>query len=377
VSAYWALLLGSGAERQALIDAVVVPETWFFRDPGAFDALLCQALPAWRRDAPLTPLRVLSVPCSTGEEAYSLAIALLEAGLAPSAFRIDAVDISERALGLARAGVYRRNSFRGQALEFRDRHFDARGDEFQLRASVIACVQFRRGNLFDLDPTSTPYDVVFCRNLLIYFDRPTQDLALRRLRQLLKPSGMLFLGPAEAALARAPEWAPIKAPLAFAFRPAPSQAGAVTPAPPVRRSQPSHPRIARRSATKAGSGTPAAPAPSPRSVAPTSVVVSELAQAARLADQGRYPEAAEQCEQMLRRDPSDAGALFLLGVVREALGQSGAAAQCYRKTLYLEPGHPEALHHYALLLERQGDVRGAQMLRDRASRRASADDTRR
>jgi chemotaxis protein methyltransferase WspC len=319
----------------------------------------------------LTPLRALSVPCSTGEEAYSLAMALLDAGLQGSAFRIDAIDVSERSLSLARAGLYRRNSFRGSALDFRDRHFCMQGDEYRLRAAVIACVQFRRGNLFDLEPASAPYDVVFCRNLLIYFDRPTQDRALRVLRQMLKPTGMLFLGPAEAALALTPEWTPVRAPLAFAFRPAFSKPIVAPQVPPTRKHVPMHSKPARLVAPRARSVAPA-PVATVRTEMPAAVGPPELAEAIHLADQGRYLEAADRCEAVLRRHASDTGALFLLGVVREAQGHSTAAALCYRKTLYLEPGHQEALHHYAILLERQGDARGAQVLRDRASRCAAA-----
>lgn len=164
LEAYWQCLNASPSERQALIEAVVVPETWFFRDPGAFRALA--SLAATRR---LSPLRVLSMPCSTGEEPYSIAMALLDASVDPARLTIDAVDISARALDAARQGVYRKNSFRSSDQAFRDRFFD--GD--QLDEHVRAQVCFHQGNLFALDGVlpAAAYDAIFCRNLLIYLDR--------------------------------------------------------------------------------------------------------------------------------------------------------------------------------------------------------------
>ncbi len=100
--AYWERVRGSRAELQALIEAVVVPETWFFRDREAFAALARLAREEWLPSAPQTGCcRLLSLPCSTGEEPYSMAMALLDAGVPADRFRIDAVDISAAALAQA------------------------------------------------------------------------------------------------------------------------------------------------------------------------------------------------------------------------------------------------------------------------------------
>src|SRR5262249_4075648 len=106
--AYWDYARSSDDERQQLVEAVVVPETWVFRDRGAFGALEQMVQDEWR-GARGRVLRVLSVPCSSGEEPYSIAMALTEAGLAPEQFHIDAVDVSARALARARRAVYGRN----------------------------------------------------------------------------------------------------------------------------------------------------------------------------------------------------------------------------------------------------------------------------
>jgi chemotaxis protein methyltransferase WspC len=370
-AAYWALLCRCAEERQALIEAVVVPETWFFRDQGAFDALVQQALPEWRRQLPAGPMRLLSLPSSTGEEPYSIAMTLLEAGVDASAFRVDAIDISERALATARRAVYRRNSFRGRSLERCARHLDVEGPLHRLRSSVTACVQFRHGNLFDDAGLrgASPYDVVFCRNLLIYFDLPAQDRAMRVLEGLLSPRGFLFLGPSEAALALVHRWKPVNVPLSFGFRP-PAAAGAekALPRPAPVPSVPIPRAAARKGATVVRPAKIQAPAAPSRSVAANEDL---LARAERLANEGKLREASDCCESFVARHGPNAQAFYLLGLVRDAEGDAKAAAAHYRKALYLEPAHRQALAHLAMILERSGDAAGARVLRDRAVRRAT------
>src|SRR5262245_48566577 len=101
LQAYWDCLQGSAADLQELIEALVVPETWFFRHGEAFSALVEVARRGELRALPGAPLRLLSLPCATGEEPYSMAMALLDAGFLASQFHIDAVDISQRALDKA------------------------------------------------------------------------------------------------------------------------------------------------------------------------------------------------------------------------------------------------------------------------------------
>src|SRR5213075_562485 len=144
---YLALFDKSAAEREELIESVVIAETWFFRDAESFCALVRVVREQWQPEHAAGQLRVLSVPCSTGEEPYSLAIALLEAGLPAERFRIDAADISERVLVRAREGVYGKNSFRGKNLGFRDRYFRQTKEGLVLDANIRSRVSFFRGNI--------------------------------------------------------------------------------------------------------------------------------------------------------------------------------------------------------------------------------------
>ena len=199
---YWRTLQCSSDEQQALIEAVIVPETWFFRYPESFATL---AKLASRRLADLNnmrALRILSLPCSTGEEPYSIAMALLDAGLKPHQFKVDGMDVSPLSVEKARRALYGKNSFRGQDIAFRDRYFTAENDGYRLSARVLEQVRLQVGNLLDpaLLANEPPYDFVFCRNLLIYFDLPTQKQVFEVLKRLTHVDGVLFIGPAEGSL---------------------------------------------------------------------------------------------------------------------------------------------------------------------------------
>ncbi|MBN7134730.1 hypothetical protein A7A76_08340, partial [Lysobacter enzymogenes] len=218
-AAYWRRLLAQPLEQQELIEAVVVPETWFFRGVEAFDAL-ARAFAPLQADGART-LRLLSLPCSTGEEPYTLAMALIDAGWAPSRLRIDAFDISQRALAKAAHAVYGANSFRGRELGYRERHFRALGHgRWQLSAQARGCVRLHRANVLDIDflPAQATYDAVFCRNLLIYFDQDTQVRTVGVLARALAPDGLVFVGAAETGLLLSLGYASAQIPMAAAFR---------------------------------------------------------------------------------------------------------------------------------------------------------------
>lgn len=193
--------LGSDPQEfQALVDAIIVPETWFFRGGALYDALVKQVQ---RRSTenPTRPFKVLSLPCSTGEEPYSIVMALTDAGLAANSWSIDAIDLSSASIAVARVGRYREFSFRETTPELRARHFTPVGDQFELRATLRDKVRFRVGNL--LDPASLAsfgerYDLVLCRNLMIYLTPQARRAALETLEQRLAPEGILAVGHAEA-----------------------------------------------------------------------------------------------------------------------------------------------------------------------------------
>ncbi|MCI4370760.1 MAG: protein-glutamate O-methyltransferase CheR, partial [Thermoplasmata archaeon] len=194
-----ALIDRGDEEVQALVEEVVVPESWFFRDDRPFEILAGFARVGWLADPARPPLSALSIPCAGGEEPYSIAMTLLEAGLPSGRFRVDAVDVSARSVARAIAGVYGPNAFRGSGSPARSGYFREHNGAFTVDAIVRSSVRFHLGNLLDpaLFVDRPAFDVVFCRNLLIYLDDESRARAFATLDRLIADGGLLFLGHAD------------------------------------------------------------------------------------------------------------------------------------------------------------------------------------
>jgi len=345
-------------EFDALVDLVVVPESWMFRDPAVFDTAL-RFVQRRLLSHPGRQLKLLSLPCAGGEEPYSMAMTLARAGIPPSMCRIDAVDLSQAAIERARLGRYTRNAFRGADLAFRERWFRQDGDEYLIDDALRRYVGFSQGNLLEAAAAKTGdrYDLVFCRNLLIYFDEAGRTAAASALQALLADDGLLLSGFAEAPAFCRAGFAPQSLRDTYALQ---KQTVAAT----RRRPRPALPGPAAVSRS-------APPLPQPASTASASVaplVAALLSDARRHADAGRLAEAHQTCQEALALQPELAEAWFLLGMVSECGGQPRAAERHLRRCLYLQPDHYEALCSLALLHELRGDVQDAALLRGRAAR---------
>jgi chemotaxis protein methyltransferase WspC len=377
-AAYLRRLREDQAERQALFEEVVVLETWFFRNQAAFDYLARHLQDTWQVSH--GPLKLLSLPCATGEEAYTLAITLLEAGLQPEQFHVDALDLSRRGLELGRAGIYPASSFRCQrAREAQARYFTRRqdpsgaGEYFQINPPLRECVHFAQANL--LDPLSLPdkssYDIVFCRNLLIYLTQDARAEAVARLAWLLRPEGLVFLGHAERALVcprLAEGFARIRQPGVFACRKLAEKRGAAAFPPASSQPAPEPARPPERPSLAPGQGAlpaPLAPRPARAQAEP---VHGKLEQARQLADQGRLQQALELSREVLQARVDDAPAYFLHGLIHQALGDEHQAEVFFIRARYLEPRLQEALSLLILLVERRGVEGLAGRLRGRLQR---------
>jgi len=341
---------------QSLIEELVVPETWFFRDREPF-VYLTEAM-----RAPLNRkgrIRILSAPCSTGEEPYSAAMALLDAGFAAGSFRIAGVDISRRALEKARTARYGASSFRGWPASG---HFRETGGVFQLEERVASLVEFREANLCDLSflGDEEPYDAVFCRNLLIYLAPEARAVVIGNLRRLLAPEGVLFSGHAEVPAFLAGGFAAEPRAGAFACRVKPQ---------PAR-------QVERESLRRAEIPPPVTNPPVKDPPVATAPQADLLSLARAVADRGELEPASSLCDRVLRRNPADVEACFLKGVIERARGRLDSAEEWLRKTLYLAPGHYEALLHMSAIAESRGDAIQGALFLERA-RRAGPDGERR
>jgi len=372
INDYRNIINQSTTELNALIDTVVIPETWFFRDSNPFAAFSDWVQREWLPGNPTLPLRILSVPCSTGEEPYTLAMCLANCGVDANNAQIDAIDISSINIEKANAACYGNNSFRGTDLKFRDRYFDPADERFQLKDCIRNRVHFEKLNILDQTfiENRASYHVIFCRNLLIYFDRPTQHQAIDRLEQLLTRNGILFLGHSETSLLLERPFEALELSRSFGFRRVQGTKHQVATTAP--RTAPKQPRGRKPDKPASASPLPFAGSGGKSRQPDQNTVAAEdtdpLQQAFQLADQGHLDEAANLCEALLRQQTRQADAHYLLGLIREAAGNAAEAERMFRKVIYLNPDHYEALAHLSVICKQQGDTDDAQRFHERATR---------
>jgi len=377
---YYKALLSSDAEFKRLVEMVVVPETWFFRDDIPFEVLANRVKSHWlQADNTNRMLKVLSIPCSTGEEPYTIAMVLDKIGFPVERMQIDAVDISQRSIDKAITGVYRDNSFRSENLSFRDYYFTRITEGYRLKSRIRKRVKFKQGNLLKDDFTHLRgyYDVILCRNLLIYFDSKDQQNAVNVLSKMLAPDGTLFVGHAEANNNVNQQFRSLRLRGAFAFVKKASGDALVdrdSYGKKFHEFSRKHSAISSVDGRDSGSylvdGTITRPfsAYLDRNKLENNKNEKMLVSKAHsLADEGSLESAEELCHEIISRF-SSADAYCLLGVIYEASNRQQEAGAMFRKTIYLVPDHTEALVHLALHVERDGNVTEALSLRRRAER---------
>jgi len=367
IKSYADLLETSSVEMMGLIDEVVIPETWFFRDGEPFAALSEFVRTEWIPSKRCEPMRLLSIPCSTGEEAYSIGIVLYEAGLKKGDAHVDAVDISHRSIEAAKRAIYGPHSFREKRYGLREYYFQAQDGLNTLIEPVRELVHFHYGNLLEpyTLPCHGPYDVIFCRNLLIYFDKATQQRAAKILNSLLAAGGLLFMGHAETGQFFDGNLTPLPRRGSFAYRKLiPEARNASLPQvgrkPAAKRRTPPPPSSGKSQHRPVRGNAQARGGEQPRA--------DPLRRVTELADRGRIEEAVSICESYLCKDRESSRAYYLLGVLSESSGDEQRAERMLRKAVYLEPDHEEALAHLSLLAERKGDTRAAEAFRRRMRR---------
>ena len=210
-------LRGRGADAVArdVVEAMTTNESFFFRDDKPFVHFRSQALPRLAAARPAgTPLRIWSAASSSGQEAYSLAMILLEsrAVLGDRRVEILGTDLARDQLNRARDGLYTQFEVqRGLPVQMLMRHFRREDALWRISDALRAMVQWKEWNLLgDLRPLGR-FDIVFCRNVLIYFDQATKTRALEAIAGQMAPDGMLYLGGAETVLGLTTRFAPLPA----------------------------------------------------------------------------------------------------------------------------------------------------------------------
>ncbi len=345
-------------EWEALASLLTIKESTFFRVPQQWERLatllvpeLVQARAASRR------LRCWSAACAAGEEPATLAMVLADSPLlAGWDWRILATDLDPEALGQARRGLYGARAVAAVPPRLRERWLSPRGELFELDARLRERIDYQPLNLarppWRLD--GAPFDLIFLRNVLIYFRPELQRAVVRAVEGQLAEDGALFLGGSETLWRVQERLRPVDLGDCWCYRllPVGSEVAPVPVAPSERPSSravaPSATRRpARRSGSVAGSraAAPVSPAPAERRLAAASLIEAD-----RLAEAGRELALA------LDDDPADPTVHVLLGIVGELERRDAAAADAYRAALYLEPGLAQVRLLLAGCLQRLGEA---------------------
>jgi chemotaxis protein methyltransferase CheR len=206
-SEYCRLLEGKDGEeeRLVLVNAITTNHTAFFREPHHFEALVQTVLPSivGGQGPRNGRLRIWSAGCSTGEEPYTLAMVLREhAGLFPGwDIKILATDLDTNVVAYAAAGRYDAEKVQSIPETYRRKYLDVAPDgSAEMGGALRSLISFAPLNLLETWPMRGPFDIIFCRNVVIYFDKPTQRRLFDRYADLIKPDGWLFIGHSESLL---------------------------------------------------------------------------------------------------------------------------------------------------------------------------------
>jgi chemotaxis protein methyltransferase CheR len=384
-SAYYAHLLADDSEFDELVSLLTINETYFFREPQQLELLTEVFLPtllARPGETPRRPLRILSAGCSTGEEPYSIAIAVREkyGESAASLVSISAGDIDQHALQRARGGAFPEYSFRATPPELRQRYFTrepSRG--YLIDETIRAMVEFHSLNLQDgklPDPLSD-FDVIFFRNVSIYFDAPSRERILRTLHTAMRETGYLLLGTAEtlandvgvfqlrenrhgfyfvkSEAAPSPKPA-IRSTLKRAHRPSPPAEKTLPTMPTARRTPPPSDPIgaeqidAIRAQIRSGRYAAALEGLSPLRQAAPDDIDALLLESYALLQSRRFAEAAALARQLLERDHWSVEAMVLLGFVAKWQDDGAMAIEHFKSAVYCRPDCWPAHYYLAGLL---------------------------
>jgi chemotaxis protein methyltransferase CheR len=393
----------SSAHWQALVQELTVAETYFFRNVEQFQALREEVLPRHLATQPSPrALRCLSAGCASGEEAYSIVMTLASGGLdIDTGMSVRAIDLNPANLIRARSGCYGDWSLRETSQEMRQRWFRQRGREHVLDERIRQAVSFEVRNLVDEDEAfwlPDHYDVIFCRNVLMYFTPEHLQAALGRLTRSLAPGGHLFLGHAESlrGLSRAFHLRHTHGTFYYQRKTADELAGEVAgggvasrrPAASassdwVQAIGSAADRVRELTSLPAKADVPMGGAQPSQAHGKTFERVFELfkqerfrealgvvaglpAEAAHLPDMrllhavllvhsGLLAQAESLCQQLLREDELDANAHHLLSLCREGAGDHAGAVDSDQTAAYLDPAFAMPHLHLGLLARRQGD----------------------
>ena len=349
--------------RQLFTESIVVPESWLFREPKVFqhiNTLLCQRL---QKQSEVT---MLSAPSANGEEACSIALSLLESGHSQNQFHIIATDISRHAVKQARSGLFSESAFRTIDETRKNKWFSSTPKGWQVAPAIQETIEFLDRNL--LDPSTTNeliqkarggFDLICCRNLLVYFTKPARKNLIQTLARLLKQDGELVVGAAETVILPTRDWEPT-GPLTFRLRKQAIESPRVQQE-SIQGSTHTRPIQSQIENSQFGHADPIIPSDNATT---SSEIIREVE---ALANAGDIENAIRICQESLQIKGTQTDLLYILAILHQTAGDFETSEKLLEKAVYLEPRHEGALLSLALIAKRRGDTTAERRYRRSAS----------
>lgn len=380
--------------RHKFCEHFTVGETWFFRDWTPFACLRQFAEEFRLRKGTTRPIRVLSIPCSTGQEPWSMAMLFAWMGWTPDQVIIDALDLNRASLKTMKERTYKKYSFRETQPEANlilDRFTRPISDGFEVDPGLANFVHIHHGNILDhqLDPTGcgAKYDVIFSRNLFIYLDNSSRSKAMTNLMRLLDPEGILYFGHAEGSVIEGHGLVSWNSAFNFAFTRKAAKPGLVdssqgvlesdigrvtgghlSPLPPKSRPhiQPK-PKASPISPTEGNTKNPVKRSvPGSRSSRITKApLVDPVAKALAAANSGDLENAAYLYADLLKKEAMNGNLWRMAAVVEQARGRTEEALKMFDRALYIDSKDRESLRMASLIRRQRGEIARAEQLERR------------
>lgn len=358
-----AMLIESEEERRILSEQIAVPESWIGRYPVSFD-LLHETAAARTKESSV--FRVLSLGCAAGQEPFTAAACVLDAGIDSSRIEVLAIDRSRSAIEMGSNGDLPSMAVRGDLPEYMRTRLQPSGRRWKVDDELRRLVRFIEADIVSESLPVAPgsCNAVYCRNVLIYLESDARDRLCRRAASYLAKDGIFFSGHADPPSDLLETLDSIDRPGAFAWR----RRGESDPRPKNTSSEFTVGRVASRRIS---------PRPSQKSIDPTITPPAEqgspeeVIAIQRLADLGRLSEARELAERLLVEHPADLSVLLILATIDSADGRVEAARDHLRRALYLDPDDPSALFQMVVLCESEGELDVAARFRRRMDRLAT------
>jgi chemotaxis protein methyltransferase CheR len=374
-------------EFDLLLDLITVPETYFFRDRAQFRALERLVIPETikKKSYPGASLRIWSAGCSTGEEPYTIAM-IVAAAKVDVPIQILATDVSNHALEVARGGVYSGRSVRDVPQEYLKRYFSKKGGQYSLVESIKQMVEFRYFNL-----VSEPYplvemsgwDIIFCRNVTIYFQTDATRKVIHNLHQSLREGGYLFAGYSESLRYISDEFKTLQMEGAFFYQKGPPQKAVRKKPRKITGRRASIARIAGKKKTKAAAGSDHQEIQQVHAAAKEFLEMGQPKRASEILNPyireatvpesllllqaeidlnlGDLDKAVQLCERIVQGEPLSTAGHYLLGIICRTRDDEARAIEEFQKVLYLEPKHALARFNLGELYSRVGQFENARL----------------